>query len=105
MKKILLILVSTMVFGSALANINFKTKNNKVENSSETLLIQDFVLTKLKVDYGSLEIKNNIVASGNSCENACFASFQNCQAAGFSWCFRAMNRCVDACEGAGGLYN
>jgi len=101
MKKILLTLATVFTFTSAIANIDEKTHVEVLDNTE----MNTFTLQKAPLNLNTLDVENIIVASGQSCETGCFNSFVNCQAGGFSWCFRALSQCIDTCEGAGGLYN
>lgn len=67
MKKLLLVLVTTMVFGSALADIKSQTKIN-FKNKIEASLVQDFVLKKAVVNHGLLNSKRGIVIRPPTCK-------------------------------------
>ncbi len=102
MKKLILTLAAVFTFTSALASKNTQT----IEPLSVTdHTAQAFVLQKAPLNLVTLNVNNPALAAGPSCSQICFNTFRACLAAGLPGCNARFIRCIDTCEGAGGLYN
>ena len=93
MKFILLALVLAFSFGSAVAEKGSELKGFEFKKPPSTL---SFIL---KSDGAQLN-------SGYQCEQDCWDDRTICINSGqnFTICSQALLQCIDACEGAGGLY-